>query len=42
MRFGWVPSGDGSDGEGAFMAAEEMERLAREQWTRRGAVVWYE
>jgi hypothetical protein len=25
-RVGWVPSGDGSDGEEAFLSVEEMER----------------
>jgi hypothetical protein len=42
MRFGWVPRGDGCDGEGAFMSGEEMERLARERWTEKGTVIAYD
>ncbi|GHJ89205.1 hypothetical protein NliqN6_5607 [Naganishia liquefaciens] len=45
MRFGWVPAADGDDaeedGQGRVMEADELERLAREKWTRRGTVMWY-
>ncbi|KAJ9101184.1 hypothetical protein QFC21_003403 [Naganishia friedmannii] len=46
MRFGWIPSGgdDGIDaqGEGEFMACQRMKELARDKWTKRGEVVWYD
>lgn len=42
MRFGWIPSGDGSDGEGALLSAKEMEQLKLENWTKKGTVIAYE
>jgi hypothetical protein len=42
MRFGWIPSGDGSDGEGAFLSTEEMKRLRSKNWTKKGTVIAYE
>lgn len=46
MRFGWVPAAaaEGADeGEEArFMSGDDMERVAREKWTRRGIVVRYD
>lgn len=42
MRFGWAPSGDGSDGEGAFLSAEEMDRLRLKRWTKSGTVLAYD
>jgi hypothetical protein len=38
MRFGWIPAQD-EDEEGKMMEFDEMERLAREKWTRRGQAV---
>ncbi|KAJ9110667.1 hypothetical protein QFC19_001496 [Naganishia cerealis] len=42
MRFGWVPEGDGSNGEGTFVDIAQMRQLAAGKWTKSGDTVWYE